>query len=319
MLILILLIIMFSLFVLAFLFYYNYIARFQRINLYGEKEKRLPLVELPDLNIAKSFINENEHRLYQLLIQRHLPLVACLGDSITHGIISSNYVEALQKKYNGKFIFINSGINGNLAYNLKIRLERDCIDFKPDYVTILIGTNDVNSQRNKKTMKKYINQQKLPQKPDKDFYKENLYDIIKLLKNNTKAEIAVMSLPLIGEELDSEINQKVSEYNEIIKSAVKEFDIDYLPLNEKQIEYLLKIKNRQPAVYTKKNILKIFYLMIKKSFDKIAEYNGYHLTYDGLHATTRGAEMIADLVSSFLDKYNTKPKKINIFEKFKRK
>jgi acyl-CoA thioesterase I len=316
MLIVILLIIISVLLISGVLFYYNYIARFQRVNLYGKKEKRLPLMELPNLNIAKSFINENEHRLYQLLIQRHLPLVACLGDSITHGIISTNYVEKLQKDYNGKFIFINSGINGNLAYNLRIRLERDCLDFKPDYITILIGTNDVNSQKDRRTMKKYIKQQKLPQKPDMDFYRENLLEIIKSLKKNTNAEIAIMSIPLIGEELDSRLNVLAVEYNKIIKSAAKDFKLEYLPLNEMQREYLGNIENRNPSVYSKKNILKIFYLMLKKSFDEIAENNGNHLTYDGLHATSKGAEIIKDLVSSFLDKkIPANKKKWGIFKK----
>jgi lysophospholipase L1-like esterase len=279
------------------------------VNLYGKKEKRLPLVEFPDINIAGSFISEKENRLYQLIINRHLPVVACLGDSITHGIISTNYVEMLQKEYNGKYIFINSGINGNLAYNLKIRLERDCIDFKPDYIVIFIGTNDVNSRRDRKTMKRYIKQQKLPQEPDKTFFEKNLYEIIMSLNKNTKARIAVMSIPLIGEELDSGINKAVDEYNMIIKSVCGEFKLDYLPLNEVQRTYLSGIENRQPSAYTKKNILKIFYLMLKKSFDEIAEYNGYHLTYDGLHATGRGAEIIKELVSEFLDKNSIKQKK----------
>lgn len=41
--------------------------------------------------------------------------------------------------------------------------------------------------------------------------------------------------------------------------------------------------------------------MIIRSFDKVAELNGNFLTYDGLHETSRGAAMIEDLLSGFLE------------------
>ena len=48
--------------------------------------------------------------------------------------------------------------------------------------------------------------------------------------------------------------------------------------------------------------------MINKSFDKIAEHNGYHLTYDGIHATSKGTSIIANLVSSILENKKIKQK-----------
>lgn len=39
--------------------------------------------------------------------------------------------------------FINKGISGNRAVDLKNRWDKDCIDLKPDVVSILIGVNDV--------------------------------------------------------------------------------------------------------------------------------------------------------------------------------
>lgn len=38
--------------------------------------------------------------------------------------------------------FINRGINGNRVKDLKARWKEDCIDLKPDWVSILIGIND---------------------------------------------------------------------------------------------------------------------------------------------------------------------------------
>jgi lysophospholipase L1-like esterase len=39
--------------------------------------------------------------------------------------------------------FINRGISGNRAIDIKNRWQEDCIDLKPDFLSILIGINDV--------------------------------------------------------------------------------------------------------------------------------------------------------------------------------
>jgi lysophospholipase L1-like esterase len=309
MLLIILFILILLILLLAFFVYYNYIARFHRIHLYGKLMERFPSEDwiTPAFKIDKRLLKKNELEKYQLLVLRHLPLVVCLGDSITHGIISMTYVESLQQKYMGRYLFINAGINGNLAYNLNRRLKYDCLDFKPDFVTILIGTNDVNSLRNESVMKNYIKFQKLPMRPDENFFKKNLEEIIFRIKSETQAKIAIMSLPLIGEDLDSDINLKIFQYSAIIKELALKYKLAYLPLNEIQRKYLAEIKNRHPATYMKKNMLRIISLMINRSFDRIAELNGYYLTYDGLHATSRGARMIEYLVSLFLE-----GKKVNV-------
>ena len=38
--------------------------------------------------------------------------------------------------------FVNKGISGNRAVDLAERWQRDCLDLKPDWVSILIGVND---------------------------------------------------------------------------------------------------------------------------------------------------------------------------------
>ncbi|MBN1409702.1 MAG: hypothetical protein JW969_02585 [Spirochaetales bacterium] len=282
---------------------YNYTAHYHRIHLYGKKPK--PSHLLPGLitafDLDEKLNRKNEMSMLQVLMVRHLPVVVCLGDSITQGIISTNYVNILQKKYTDRFIFVNSGVNGNLAYNLNIRLQPDCLDFNPDYVTILIGTNDVNSQESGKMMKKYRKQQKLPQVPDFSFYKDNLRKIIERVKNETRAKIGIMSLPLIGELLSSKVNDRVKEYNALIREYADEYGIDYLPLYERQYDYLKGLSDRHPGVHTKKHMLKTISLMFRRSFDKIAALNGFHLSYDGVHMTTTGADLIVRCLSGFLD------------------
>lgn len=58
--------------------------------------------------------------------------------------VSGNCADILKEKFKDRFKFINAGINSHLAYNLFIRLDK-VIKCSPAKITILIGTNDVNS------------------------------------------------------------------------------------------------------------------------------------------------------------------------------
>jgi len=46
-------------------------------------------------------------------------------------------------KYPGEYEFVNRGINGNRIVDLYARIKADVIELKPDYMSILIGVNDV--------------------------------------------------------------------------------------------------------------------------------------------------------------------------------
>ncbi len=75
-----------------------------------------------------------------------------IGDSITESgrdysdesSLGTGYVKILYDeflKYN--YIVLNKGIGGNKILDLKNRIEKECISFKPDIVSIMIGINDV--------------------------------------------------------------------------------------------------------------------------------------------------------------------------------
>ncbi|WP_269542714.1 SGNH/GDSL hydrolase family protein [Cerasicoccus fimbriatus] len=64
--------------------------------------------------------------------------VNCYGHGyvrIVASLLASRYPEANLK-------FINKGISGNRVKDLAARWDEDCIDLKPDWLSILIGVND---------------------------------------------------------------------------------------------------------------------------------------------------------------------------------
>jgi lysophospholipase L1-like esterase len=290
--------------VASFLFYYNNIARFHRIHLYGRPSPaRKRTVSAPSavFGLRSAFEKKHDRALLDLLAVRTRPVVVCLGDSITHGIVSTNYVDLLQQKYKGKYIFVNSGINGNLAYNIAERLDTDCIALDPDYVTILIGTNDVNSLANARVRNAYVRIQRLPQVPDREFFVRNLTAVVRRIRIETRAKIALLSLPVIGEDLDSAANARAREYSDEIRRIAGQEGAAYLPLNEMQVDYLRGIAGRKTVKEHGRRAFLTLLLVLGRGFDSIAAINGRRLTYDGLHETSEGARMIVSLIGGFLE------------------
>ncbi len=80
-------------------------------------------------------------------------LVICFGDSLTAGFQSPTsenpmgtetpYGRFLQDHLGDTALVQTSGMCGELTGEMAIRLRRDVLDHKPDYVSILGGTNDL--------------------------------------------------------------------------------------------------------------------------------------------------------------------------------
>lgn len=78
-----------------------------------------------------------------------------IGDSITDcgrdrndpDSLGNGYVmlaaKALEKKYPGQFRFVNRGISGDRSVDLYARRQTDIFDVDPDYMSVLVGINDV--------------------------------------------------------------------------------------------------------------------------------------------------------------------------------
>jgi lysophospholipase L1-like esterase len=76
---------------------------------------------------------------------------------------------------------VNQGISGNTVRDLKARWQTDVLDLKPDWVSIMIGTNDVWRQFD------------LPRQPEKavriDEYEKTLDELVQTTKAVTKGMV----------------------------------------------------------------------------------------------------------------------------------
>ena len=250
-------------------------------------------------------LNSPVHFLEDSARDKNKKTVVCVGNSITHGQVSYNYVNILSDRLSvDGYQFVNAGINGNLVYNVVNRLDM-IIRCDPDYVTVLIGTNDVNASLSQKNSARYMKDMALPEKPNAEFFRKNVKELISQLKKRTNATIAILSLPPIGEEINHIAYQRTKEYSGIILDVAQENNVDYLPLHEKITEYLLAEDHRPRLSYDngfRRIMIKgIFsHFLLGTSFDKIATNNGFLIVTDFLHLNHRGSKMVADLIKNWI-------------------
>lgn len=230
--------------------------------------------------------------------------VVCLGASIVQGRISSSFVNILREKMgNDGFTFINRGVAGYQSYNIVTGLD-DVIEIQPDFIVILVGTNDVTAALNPQISGLARLTNKTPQPPSAQFYYDNMLRTVRMLKEKTRAKIGIASITVLGEDLDSTENRLIREYNTLLKKVATAEHINYLPVFEKQEEYL-KANLETGGRPFKGGIMPSLELMVRhfifgQSFDTISGKKGYLLLTDGIHLNSRGAALIAGEVENFL-------------------
>ncbi|MDP8245847.1 MAG: SGNH/GDSL hydrolase family protein [Candidatus Hinthialibacter antarcticus] len=137
-----------------------------------------------------------------------------LGDSITQaGTQPEGYI-TLFKLFcgvNGYDVnIINAGIGGHKSNDMLARLEKDVLAHKPDWVSFSCGVNDVWHSFNPKLKGVPL--------PD---YKKNMTEIIDKIQQSG-AKVLLLTATPIYENLQSDQNKKLADYNEFLRDFAKE-------------------------------------------------------------------------------------------------
>lgn len=228
------------------------------------------------------------------------PVLVCAGDSITHGVISANWVRQVDRTLAHTVDTVNAGIGGNLAWNLLSRLD-DVIACRPQIVTVLIGTNDALAQISRKWSDGYMKAQGLPQRPSTDWYRYNLHRIVDRLKAETSARIALMSLPPLGDAGDERWQDLIAPYNAVIHETATLAGLPVLPVHDR-IANLITHEPSKPWDGTKKLMGAALArrVLLRQSWNTIARRHGFSTTTDGVHLNEPAAAQIATLVEQFV-------------------
>ena len=237
--------------------------------------------------------------------------VACLGSSTTAAKGTYNWIDELVKRpQNSRFRFVNFGVGGDLSFNIARRLD-PVIRMAPDRVIVLIGTNDIlasvfpNFRRFTRAWKR------VSQDPSPAHFKDNLELITQRLQQATHARIALSSVAPVGEALrsndavQSRLNDLVAAYNGIIADVSRSSGSYYIPFYECFRDQLARSAIAKP--FTRFSFAAFYrdYLfremILRRSFDQIAQSNGWEFHIDGIHLNTRGGRILTEVVQQFLD------------------
>jgi lysophospholipase L1-like esterase len=225
----------------------------------------------------------------------------CIGDSITRGQVSADYVALLRARLPGATV-VNSGVNYEVSAQTLKRLD-DVIGQDPDVVTVLIGTNDANSTLSPKLARTLHKRWGLAAPPSTAEYAANLTAIAKRLQDETMARVGLLSLPVIGEDLGSEPVRRAAEYSAVVREVAADQGVAYLPLNERMTAYLEK-QGRTPGTHYRAEgrlaqTAAMQHFLLGRRLDAISRSRGLQLTTDTVHLNGRGAAMVADLIEAF--------------------
>lgn len=229
-------------------------------------------------------------------------LVACVGDSLTAGQISADWVALLAQRLGPQgYEFVNAGVNSQLAWNVLQRLD-EVIACDPDIVTVLIGSNDVLATISPAHEARYRRYQRLPRRPTIEWYRENVGRILERLETETRAQPVALELPPLGEDLDSALNRSVDRYNDVLLEECERRGVPCLPLHRRLVD-LLPTEHRAPPGAGSTGPMAAAAarrLLLRQDWNAISAKRGLRLLTDHVHLNGTAAALVADLLTAAL-------------------
>jgi acyl-CoA thioesterase-1 len=229
-------------------------------------------------------------------------VVACVGDSITEGVGSADWVAMLRERVGVQGVqVVNAGVAGDLAWNVLQRIST-VIQCDPDIVTLMVGTNDVALEPMSSMSRFVLRMKGIRQTPTLEWYVKNVSAILQRLRSETHAQIAVIEIPMLGEDLNSRTNERVNRYNEALRAIAAEQSVKCLPLHDHLVELLPP--GHVPPPYEMKIGLTVKaqfeHHALRQSWDAVSAGNGLALLSDHTHLSERAAQVVAGLVADFV-------------------
>jgi acyl-CoA thioesterase-1 len=194
------------------------------------------------------------------------------GDSITdvdrkrekYYDLGDGYPKLIAQKYD-QFEIINRGISGNCVRDLRQRWTEDCIDLKPDLLSIMIGIND--------TWRRYGNNDPISAQAYYEDYRYILEQVKKELPNTIIVIIEPYVLPEPSDRLEwrEDLDPKI----QMARKLAGEFADVYIPLDGLLAGAYLKENNStkysedgvHPTLYGHQFIAEKWIEYVKKEID----------------------------------------------------
>jgi lysophospholipase L1-like esterase len=278
----------------------------------------LEAASTPPANQPKSF----QYFVRCNISSRRRPVLVCLGDSLTHGTCSANYIPdipmqltaALAMEPPKRSIFadplwvVNCGQNHITTHTILRERLNKALDCHPDYILLLIGTNDMRGTYNKNWGKqvKYINE--LPEVPSLPTFQRNLAGILSYIQQASPVvHVGLCTLPPMGEDLKSPANQLIRQANRMIEDLAREYGdrCTLIPLFDR-FETILEKQGKRTSSLALSPLLAVCMTALYQWLPGMISWNtlgglvSHHLLTDGIHLNERARDELVALIVDWL-------------------
>lgn len=230
--------------------------------------------------------------------------LACLGDSITYGVISASYVNLLRKRSSlKKWAIHNGGMNSWRVSDITSRLDT-LLACRPDVVTCCAGTNDIYQEyRFFQTLEGEELKKQVKRREER--FRRDVEDLIRGIRDRLgDIPLAFLTVPPLGESFSHPIMGLIRDYNAILQEVCREKKVTLLPF----FSVLQDLCLEHPRIDTPSfkgirrtvvcsNMKRFFFFF---SYQQLSEYNQLSLHTDFVHLNEKGAALAADLIEGYL-------------------
>lgn len=253
----------------------------------------------------------------------------CLGDSLTHGTVSADPSGHIPNELS-KALGLNHDVTGqrlfydpiwvvNAAQNsitshtiLRERLKYTVLTTDPDYVLIMIGTNDVMAMYKDKFTKRMVKINKLTEMPSLEVFEKNLRGILDgLHKLSPMTKVGVATLPPLGQDLKSKANQLIRQANDVIMNVVGNAPQGTRAAVVSVYQRFESAMEKESKLAKGTNVDNYFFNMVWMAcfvhvppfgitWNAVSSLVGNKYTTDGLHLNERGRDLVVAAVVDWL-------------------
>lgn len=231
--------------------------------------------------------------------------IAFIGDSLTEGTVGTSYFEILRHKLPQHELF-NYGKGGDTVVSLYRRLHQTDVASPLDLGFLWIGVNDVYVKTSwTSPVIKRLRKQRWSK--NREEFREYYKKIVDVLHHKITHIFTVPPL-LIGEDRDNPWNRELDFLSRIIQDVSHSFsNAEFISLREMIISQL---STRTISLYVRKSfvrmILDALFIKTPEDLEHKASKRGLSLTLDGVHLSSTGAKMVADVFLSKIENFSSR-------------
>jgi len=232
--------------------------------------------------------------------------IAFYGDSLTRGVPGISFLRVLEPML-PQHQLVNLGKGGDTVISLLRRIVRRGPPESSDLAVLWVGANDVLATVSKgHSALKWL----MRQSPALDLPEFRKY-YIRTLECLRSSAGRVLTIPpfLIGENRSNPWNRRVEELSAIIRSISDSTDrVQFVDLHA---ALRGEWEAHAPSAYIPRSVTRIglesLFLRSVEAVDKAASRRGLHLTLDGIHLNSLGAERVATVLRRVINDLSSPP------------